>query len=182
MKKETEVFKNEIHRVKEFLNKLKKTPGIKDFNIIEPEGGGINLEGIKEFNNYDELFEFLEYPISTLVDFGPSLVTDFESAMVMRDIIDEINSYEIGGSERESISFKKDFVILKFEGDSQVYTKDEFVELMKEQVTDEEMVRGIERNGDIRCFIECHPILSKLDEERREIVEYYFEKWESVYN
>jgi hypothetical protein len=79
----------------------------------------------------EEMIKVLKEYYSKHGTFGPSLVTDFKSAVLLDDILDEAWLHycsRSGGSKR---TIKGDCVILTYHDETYTYTKDEYVRYIK---------------------------------------------------
>ena len=206
MKKHSKIFKSEISRIKRFFRKLEKAPGCsKLFQTYEDEGEFIvcMLDRDLEFKNYHDVFYWIKhntwvddnkvYPnfkdnISNILDFGPSLVTDFKSAVLLDDILDEAWLHycsRSGGSKR---TIKGDCVILTYQDETDIYTKDEYVRHIKKLLRQSETKEVIDafRKKDnkvdnlFKDFIKSNPVFKELKDELNLITLDYFNKIEDM--
>jgi len=206
MKKHSKIFKSEISRIKKFFRNLEKAPCCsKLFQTYEDEGEFIvcMLDRDLEFKNYHDVFYWIKhnarvddnriYPnlkdnISNILDFGPGLVIDFKSAILLDDILTEAWLHycnRSGGSER---TIKGDCVLITYQDESDMYTKDEYVKYIKKILKQDSTKEVIDvfRKKDNRVddlfkdFIESNPVLKKLKDELNIITLDYFNKIEEL--
>ncbi len=206
MKKHSKIFKSEISRIKKFFKNLEKAPGCsKLFQTYEDEGEFIvcMLDRDLEFKNYHDVFYWIRYNawvddnkvysnlkdnISNILDFGPGLVVDFKSAILLDDILTEAWLHycsRSGGSKR---TIKEDCVLITYQDESDVYTKDEYVKYIKKilkQDSTKEVIDAFRKKDNgvddlFKDFIESNPILKKLKDELNIITLDYFNKIEEL--
>jgi hypothetical protein len=186
MTKHADVFKPEIDKIKEFFNKLEKTPGMTTLELNEDGKVRIHTKHIRSlsFKNYHDLFDSFYRQdrglcLPKFLDIDPSIVTDFKRAILIDDIINEVY-YDI-----PIRTIKGGCVLLEHrDGTSDLHTKDEYIEVIKKLLTDRSIKNKIKRYEDLdflfKDFIKNNSDLKKLNEELNSIVRQYYNKLERL--